>query len=103
MNDRIKYNTDNMRTWANTTNESNENYGTDIEGLFTDIDTFVHADFKGGLADDFFNSYEENKKYFLENKQNFEDVVKLVNNKSDNMESNEQELANQIRRNNYLN
>ena len=103
MEDRIKYNTDNMRTWANTTNESNENYGTDIQGLFNDIDTFVHAGFKGSIADEFFNSYEEKKKYFLENKQSLEDAIRYVNEKSDNIESNEQDLANQIRKNDYLN
>ncbi len=99
----VRWDTDEMRDWSGNVNDNNQTYTQDVTELFQEIEGFVKADFRGGVADEFFDMYEANKQQFTSTTEVIEDAINFVNKKADTAESEEQELANSMKKNNYFN
>ena len=103
MSNVVRYNSEEMRTLANNILKSNDDYYTNITNLFTEVENFIGTGFTGDLAEDFIASFQDKKKYFIENKDIIDECGKLITECADNIDSTEQELMNKIKNENYFN
>ena len=102
MSNIISYNTERMREWSNRVNEENNSYYDNITKMFQEVENFVGSGFTGGLADEFLSSFQDKKKYFIENNSIIEECTDLINKRANKIDSDEQELMNQIKNDSYL-
>ncbi len=103
MSNVVKYNTEEMREWANSVLKSNDSYYDNVTSLFTEVENFIGTGFTGDLADDFLASFQDKKKYFIENKDVIEECGQLISKRADKIDSDEQELMNKVKNENYFN
>ena len=98
----IEYNTKAMRNWSSNLDEKSSDYLQNISKLYLEVESFIGSDFAGYLADEFLKSFEEKKKFFMDNADVVSDCANLVSNNSYQIESSESDLAGRIKRDNYL-
>ena len=102
MSNIVSYNTEQMREWANKLSGNNDTYYDNITKLFQEVEGFVGSGFTGGLADEFLASFQDKKKYFIENKTVIDECTDLITKRANKIDSDEEELMNQIKNDNYL-
>ena len=99
----VSYNSEEMRNWANNVLRSNDSYYDNVKNLFDEVESFIGTGFTGDLADDFLASFQEKKRYFVENKDIIDECANLIFQRADKIESDEQELMNKIHNEDYFN
>ena len=102
MSNIVSYNTEQMRELANKINGNNDDYYENITKLFQEVEDFVGNGFTGGLADEFLASFQDKKKYFIENRDVIDECAEVISKRANKIDSSEEELVNQIKNDNYL-
>ena len=103
MSNIVSYNTEQMREWSNKITNNNDSYFDNITKLFQEIESFVGSGFTGGLADEFLESFQDKKKYFIDNKDIIDECTELITKRANKIDSDEEELMNQIKNDTYFN
>ena len=103
MSNVVRYNSEEMREWANSVLRGNESYNDSVNTLFNEVESFIGSGFTGDLAEDFLASFQDKKKYFIETKDIIDECGNLISKRADKIDSDEQELMNQIKKENYFN
>ena len=102
MANNISYSTDQMREWSdNMRNMANE-YDNNIRALYQELESFIGSGFTGGLADEFLSSFQDKKKEFIENKDIIEECAKFITDRANKINSDEEEISNRIKNDNYF-
>ena len=103
MSNVVRYNSEEMRNWSNTVLKGNDSYYDNVNSLFNEVEGFIGTGFTGDLAEDFLASFQDKKKYFIETKDVIEECGNLISKRADNIDTEEQELMNKIKNENYFN
>lgn len=103
MSNYVSYNTENMREWANNVANSAGTYSDNISKLYQEVESFIGNGFTGGLADEFLASFQDKKKYFIDNKDFIEECANYLSDRANKIETSEEDLMNQIKNDSYFN
>ena len=98
----VNYNTDRMRDWSEKVAKSGEEFIYDIRRLYQEVEDFVGSGFTGGLADEFYSSFEEKKSFFEDNKNVIDECTDYLAKHSNEIENDEQDLLARMKNSNYI-
>ena len=102
MANNISYSTDQMREWSDNMRNMASEYDNNIRALYQELESFIGSGFTGGLADEFLSSFQDKKKEFIENKNIIEECAKFINDRANKINSDEEEISNRIKNDNYF-
>ena len=102
--DIVGHNTEKMRTWSNDMNNNSNEYGTLIRNLYNLVEEFANSnEFKGGLSDEFLQSFLAMKQEYLSYENIFNECTELINAKAHSIDADDSYLQNRVRSGNPLN
>ena len=102
MSNIVSHNTERMKEWSTNVRDKVSTYHDDIINLYQGVESFIGTGFKGGLADEFLETFEGKKQFFLDNEEVLNECADFLSKRADNIESEEQELMHQIKNDDYF-